>query len=212
MFNNSWDKILKEEIEKPYFKMLCDFLREEYEKHAVFPPKAYVFEALLLTAYEDVKVVILGQDPYHERGQACGLAFAVPDGVPLPPSLKNIYRELSTDKAKEIPKTGNLKPWAEKGVLLLNSTLTVREGQAGSHRGKGWEKFTDAIISSLNRRKEALVFILWGNYAKEKIKLIDNPSHLILTGVHPSPLSASRGFFGKKYFTKAEAFLGEEIF
>ncbi len=205
--NNSWNEKLKGEFEKSYFVDLQKFLDLEYTTKTIFPNRDNIFNALKLTAYEDVKVVILGQDPYHEVGQAHGLSFSVKPGVKNPPSLLNMYKELRDDLGCYIPNNGYLVPWANQGVLLLNTVLTVREGEANSHRNKGWEKFTDEVISILNHREKPIVFLLWGNNAKEKIKLITNPNHYILTTVHPSPLSASRGFMGCKHFSKANEIL-----
>lgn len=204
---NSWDEILGGEFEKEYYKELRKFLVHEYQTGRIFPDKNNIFNALKLTPYEKVKVVILGQDPYHGYGQAHGLAFSVQPGVKTPPSLLNMYKELREDQGCYIPNNGYLVPWAEQGVLLLNTALTVREGEANSHRNKGWEILTDEIIKKLNEREKPIVFLLWGNNAKEKSKYITNPNHLVLTAVHPSPLSASRGFFGCKHFSKANDFL-----
>lgn len=212
MFGNSWDEVLKEEIEKPYFKSMCEFLHDEYENHTVYPKKTQVFRALYGVPYEDVNVVILGQDPYHQAGQACGLAFSVPPEMPIPPSLRNIYKELSRDKGVSVPRNGDISSWANQGVLMLNASLTVRAGEANSHSNIGWHEFTDAIIRALSNRERPLVFILWGNFARAKKALIDTDRHLVLEGAHPSPLAANKGFFGGSYFTKAEKFLGREIF
>lgn len=210
---NSWDDKLKLEFEKSYFINLQEFLIDEYKNNTIFPKRNNIFNALKFTAYEDVKVAILGQDPYHGEGQAHGLSFSVQPGVKIPPSLLNIYKELRDDVGCYIPNNGYLMTWAKQGVLLLNTVLTVREGQANSHKNKGWEKFTDEIISILNNREKPIVFLLWGNNAKEKMKIITNPNHYILTSVHPSPLSATRGFMGCKHFTKTNEILksiGEE--
>ena len=204
---NDWDEILSGEFEKDYYLKLRDFLIGEYRSTAVYPEMGDIFNALKFTAYHDVKVVILGQDPYHEPGQAHGMAFSVKPGVTPPPSLVNIFKELKEDLGTDIPKTGYLVPWAEQGVLLLNTVLTVRAHAANSHRGKGWEVLTDRIISLLNEREEPVVFILWGRNAREKKDLITNGRHLILEGAHPSPLSAYNGFFGGRYFSKANEFL-----
>lgn len=212
MFRNSWDEVLQDELEKEYFKKMCEFLHEEYEKHTVYPRKTQVFRALYNTPYEDVDVLILGQDPYHQPGQACGFAFSVPADMTIPPSLRNIYKELSQDKKIPVPRNGDLSAWAKRGVLMLNASLTVRAGEANSHSNIGWHEFTDAIISALSARERPLVFILWGNFARAKKSLIDGDRHLILEGTHPSPLSAHTGFFGGRYFSKAEKFLGKEIF
>lgn len=208
--NNSWDKILKGEFEKEYYLNLREFLKNEYIRYTIYPNMYDIFNALKYTSYEDVKVVILGQDPYHGKGQAHGLCFSVQDGVPFPPSLKNIFLEIKNDLGVEVPKSGNLSKWAHQGVLLLNTVLTVREGMAGSHQNKGWEIFTDAVITKLNERKETIIFVLWGNFAKSKKKLITNPNHIILEAAHPSPLSAYNGFFGCKHFSKINSILKEK--
>lgn len=206
---NDWDSILAEEMDKPYYKELERFLDKEYEAHTVFPPRDEIFTAFRHTPYDDVKVLLLGQDPYHEVGQAHGMAFSVQKGVKQPPSLVNIFKEIESDLGIAPPPMNNgcLIPWAESGVLLLNTALTVREHEANSHRDKGWELLTDAVISKLNKRDKPLVFILWGSNAKSKLPLITNKNHLVLAGVHPSPLSAYRGFFGGKYFSRANEFL-----
>lgn len=206
---NDWDDILAEEMEKPYYRALEEFLDEEYASHTVFPPRDEIFTAFRYTPYDDVKVLLLGQDPYHEVGQAHGMAFSVQTGIKQPPSLVNIFKEIDSDLGITPPPTDNgyLTPWAESGVLLLNTVLTVREHEANSHRGKGWEQLTDAVISKLNEREKPLVFILWGSNAKSKLPLITNKNHLVIAGVHPSPLSAYRGFFGGKYFSRANEFL-----
>lgn len=204
---NDWDDLLKGEFEKPYYLALRAFLKAEYNGFTVYPDMFDIFNALKFTPYESVKAVILGQDPYHEPGQAHGLAFSVREGVEPPPSLKNIYKELHDDLGLPIPKTGNLINWAREGVLLLNASLTVRQSQPNSHRGRGWEIFTDRIIELLNAREKPVVFILWGANARAKTALITNPRHMILTCAHPSPLSASRGFFGCRHFSKCNEFL-----
>ena len=204
---NSWDEKLKGEFDKSYYINLREFLVSEYKTRNVFPCMSNIFNALKLTPYEEVKVVILGQDPYHGAGQAHGLSFSVQPGVKTPPSLLNMYKELQGDLGCYIPNNGYLVPWANQGVLLLNTVLTVREGEANSHRNKGWENFTDRVISLLNEREEPIIFLLWGNNAKEKIKFITNPKHYILTSVHPSPLSATRGFMGCKHFSKTNDIL-----
>lgn len=206
---NDWDDILAEEMEKPYYRALEAFLDEEYASRTVFPPRDEIFTAFRYTPYDDVKVLLLGQDPYHEVGQAHGMAFSVQTGIKQPPSLVNIFKEIDSDLGITPPPTDNgcLTPWAESGVLLLNTVLTVREHEANSHRGKGWEQLTDAVISKLNEREKPLVFILWGSNAKSKLPLITNKNHLVIAGVHPSPLSAYRGFFGGKYFSRANEFL-----
>ena len=207
--NNSWDNILKGEFQKDYYLKLREFLKSEYSRYVIYPNMYDIFNALKYTSYEDVKVVILGQDPYHGKGQAHGLCFSVQDGIPFPPSLKNIFLELKNDLEIDIPKSGNLSKWAHQGVLLLNTVLTVREGLAGSHQNKGWEIFTDTIIEKLNDRVEPIVFVLWGNFAKNKKKLITNRNHIILEAAHPSPLSAYNGFFGCKHFSKINNILKE---
>jgi len=212
---NDWDEILADEFKKGYYLNLRQFLKKEYSAHTVYPDMYDIFNAFKLTPYQDVKVLILGQDPYHEPGQAHGLAFSVLPGVEQPPSLQNIFKELKDDLGIDPPPKDNgcLIPWAKSGVMLLNTALTVRAHQANSHRGKGWEQLTDRVIKLLNEREKPIVFILWGSNAKSKIPLITGRQHLILSGVHPSPLSAYRGFFGGKYFSKANEFLeanGEE--
>lgn len=202
-----WKKQMAAEFQKDYFEKLIGFVREEYKTHRVYPPGKLIFNAFDQCPFEKLKVVILGQDPYHGPGQAHGLCFSVNDGIPFPPSLKNIFKELKADVGKEIPQSGNLTDWAKQGVLLLNATLTVRAHQAGSHQRKGWEEFTDAAIQTASEQKEKLVFLLWGNYAISKKRLIDENKHLVLTSVHPSPLSASRGFFGNRHFSRANEFL-----
>lgn len=206
---NDWDVILSEELEKPYYRALEEFLDEEYASHTVFPPRDEIFTAFRYTPYDDVKVLLLGQDPYHEVGQAHGMAFSVQKGVKQPPSLVNIFKEIESDLGIAPPPMNNgcLIPWAESGVLLLNTALTVREHEANSHRDKGWELLTDAVISKLNEREKPLVFMLWGSNAKSKLPLITNKNHLVIAGVHPSPLSAYRGFFGGKYFSRANNFI-----
>ena len=204
---NSWDDLLKDEFQKDYYMKLRQFLIGEYKNHTVYPDMHDIFNALVNTPYEDVKVVILGQDPYHEPGQAHGMCFSVKPGVKTPPSLVNIYKELKDDLGIEPHSDGYLMKWAEQGVLLMNTCLTVREHQANSHRNKGWEILTDKIIELLNQREKPMVFILWGANAKSKIPLITGKQHLILTGAHPSPLSAYNGFFGGRYFSRANEFL-----
>lgn len=212
-FGNDWDCILKDEFTKEYYLKLREFLKSEYfgKPYPVYPDMKDIFNALRRTAYKDVKIVIIGQDPYHGPGQAHGLCFSVQKGVDIPPSLKNIYKELQDDIGFVPPSHGCLYDWADNGVLLLNSVLTVRGSAAGSHRGKGWELFTDRVISELNRREQPIVFMLWGNYAKEKGRLVTAPWHHILTAAHPSPLSAYNGFFGCRHFSKAQNLLGEGI-
>lgn len=204
---NSWDALLKEEFEKDYYLMLREFLKTEYSTRTIYPHMNDIFNALKLTDYNDVKVVILGQDPYHGEGEAHGLAFSVKPGIAIPPSLRNIYKELNQSLGCYIPNNGFLEKWAKQGVLLLNTALTVRKDMANSHSGKGWEILTDAIIKKLNNRPEPIVFMLWGNNAKSKSWFVDSQKHLVLTSVHPSPLSASRGFFGCNHFKKANEFL-----
>jgi len=206
----SWKAVLSDEFEKPYFEKLTEFVHQEYRSHTVYPPAKLIFNAFDQCPFDHLKVVILGQDPYHGPGQAHGLCFSVNDGVDFPPSLRNIFKELKRDVDKPIPASGNLTDWAKQGVLLLNATLTVRAHQAGSHQKKGWEDFTDAVIHRINETKENVVFILWGSYAIRKGEFIDRNKHLVLTSVHPSPLSASRGFFGNKHFSRANEFLTEK--
>jgi uracil-DNA glycosylase len=205
--NNDWNDLLKDEFNKKYYLKLRQYLVDEYNNKTIFPDKFDIFNALHFTAYKDVKIVILGQDPYHGPKQAHGLSFSVNPGVPAPPSLVNIYKELRDDLGCYIPNNGYLKKWADQGVLLLNTSLTVRSGEANSHRKIGWEIFTDKIIALLNERVDPVVFILWGNNAISKENLITNNWHYIIKSVHPSPLSASRGFFGSKPFSKANKFL-----
>lgn len=207
ILKNNWNTVLKNEFDKDYYQKLRQFLIEEYKAKTIYPNAYDIFNALHFTDYNDVKVVILGQDPYHGPNQAHGLSFSVKPGIQAPPSLRNIYKELNTDIGCSIPNNGYLKKWADQGVLLLNTVLTVRAGEANSHKNKGWEIFTDKIISKLNERKDPIVFILWGNNAISKKKLITNPQHYIIQSVHPSPLSATRGFFGSKPFSKTNQFL-----
>ena len=207
MTNNNWDIILNEEYNKEYFKNIVTFINKSYKEKTIFPPKARILSALNITDYNDVKVVILGQDPYHGVGEANGLAFSVSEGIKIPPSLQNIYKELNSDLGIEIPKTGNLESWAKEGVLLLNTVLTVEKDKPASHKNIGWELFTDSIIKKLNEKNEPIVFILWGNFAKSKKSLITNPKHLILDSSHPSPFSCHYGFFGSKPFSKTNDFL-----
>lgn len=204
---NSWDILLKEEFRKDYYLRLRQFLKAEYSTKTIYPDMHDIFNALKYTPYEDVKVVILGQDPYHGSGQAHGLCFSVKEGVEPPPSLKNIFKEIESDLAIKMSGSGDLTPWAQQGVLLLNTVLTVRQGQPNSHKGMGWENLTDKIISLLNERKEPIVFLLWGANARSKKKLITSSQHLILETVHPSPLSAYNGFFGCRHFSKTNDFL-----
>lgn len=206
---DGWKQRLQEEFDKPYFENLTRFVRSEYAAGTVYPPGSQMFAAFDACPFDKVRVVILGQDPYHEPGQAHGLCFSVNDGVPYPPSLVNIFKEIADDLGKPTPTTGNLMRWAEQGVLLLNATLTVRAHQAGSHQNKGWEAFTDAVIHRLAEEREHIVFILWGSYAQRKGAFIDRNRHLVLQSPHPSPLSAYRGFFGNKHFSRANAYLVE---
>lgn len=202
-----WKEVLKEEFEKPYFPALKEFLVKERSKYTVYPPGPQIFAAFNQTPFDQVKVVILGQDPYHGPGQAHGLCFSVPAGIAPPPSLINIFKELKTDLDIPFPGHGNLEKWARQGVLLLNATLTVQANNAGSHQKKGWEIFTDRAIELLSQKRKNLVFILWGNYARQKTAIIDTSKHLVLTAVHPSPLSASRGFFGCRHFSRTNEYL-----
>jgi uracil-DNA glycosylase len=203
----TWRPVLLSETEKPYWKPLQQFVRDERTKYTIFPPDKEVFAALHLTPYEKVSVLILGQDPYHDDGQAHGLCFSVQPGITIPPSLQNIYKELRDDLGCQIPNNGCLTPWAEQGVLLLNAVLTVRAHQANSHQGKGWENFTDAIMRAVNDKSDRVVFVLWGAYARKKVPLIDPQRHIIIQSAHPSPLSASNGFFGSRPFSKINAAL-----
>ena len=208
MINATWDKFLNEEFQKPYFKELSEFLKREYRTKTIYPPKKEVFSSFYFTDMDKVKVVILGQDPYHEPGQACGMCFAVKPGVQLPPSLQNIYKEIQDDLG--IPmnyNNGYLVKWARQGVLLINSVMTVEKGRANSHAGHGWETFTNNVIEKINTLDQPIVYLLWGNNARQKKRLITNPKHLILETVHPSPLSVYRGFFGCRHFSKANEFL-----
>lgn len=204
----SWNTVLKSEFEKPYFIELLNFVEEEYAKHTCYPPVKQLFSAFDHTPFKEVKVVIIGQDPYHGAGQAHGLCFSVADGNAHPPSLKNIFKELQADEGVSIPSSGNLQRWASQGVLLLNATLTVRANQAGSHQKKGWEQFTGAVISKISNEREGVVFLLWGGYAKNKGAIIDAEKHKVLTSGHPSPLSANRGYwFGNKHFSETNKHL-----
>jgi uracil-DNA glycosylase len=199
---DGWQGVLGQEIEKPYYKKLQQFLEEERQRYTIFPPEPEVFTALELTSYADTQVLLLGQDPYHDNNQAHGLAFSVRKGIPPPPSLRNIFKELSGDLGSPVPKTGWLVPWAKQGVLLLNAVLTVRAHQANSHKNKGWERFTDTVIQFLSEKDDPVVFLLWGGYAQKKKSLINTKKHTILESAHPSPLSAHRGFFGSRPFSK----------
>lgn len=203
----SWKEQLKGEFEKEYFKQLTDFVRQEYQQRQIFPPGRDIFNAFAHCPFEKVKVVILGQDPYHEPGQAHGLCFSVKEGTPPPPSLVNIYKEIESDLGKPAPKSGDLTRWADQGILLLNATLTVRAHQAGSHQNKGWETFTDAVIHRLAEQKQQLVYILWGAYAQRKGAFINTSTNLVLKSAHPSPLSSYRGFFGCRHFSKTNDYL-----
>ena len=205
----SWKKVLAGEFEKPYFEELTRFVRNEYRNQTVYPAGGDIFNAFAHCPFDRVKVVILGQDPYHEPGQAHGLCFSVQDGVQIPPSLVNIYKEIENDLGQKPPTTGNLMRWADQGVLLLNATLTVQAHRAGSHQNKGWETFTDAVIHKLNEKREHVVYLLWGSYAQRKGAFIDSEKNLILKSPHPSPLSAYRGFFGNGHFSKTNAYLEE---
>lgn len=206
--NDSWAERLGNEFAQPYFSQLTDFVRHEYATTTCYPPGRLIFNAFNLCPFDSVKVVIIGQDPYHEAGQAMGLSFSVPDGVAMPPSLQNIFKEIQGDLGIGVPQSGNLTRWAEQGVLLLNATLTVRVHQAGSHQRHGWERFTDAAISRLSEGRDHLVFILWGGYARSKASLIDRSRHLVLESVHPSPLSANRGgWFGNHHFSRCNEYL-----
>ncbi|MDD5780862.1 MAG: uracil-DNA glycosylase [Bacteroidales bacterium] len=202
-----WAARLQTEFDAPYFRELTDFVRAEYQAGPCYPPGPKIFNAFNLCPFDRVKVVLLGQDPYHEPGQAEGLCFSVADGVPFPPSLRNIFSEIEADLSRPVPTSGSLRRWAEQGVLLLNATLTVRAHQAGSHQGHGWERFTDAVIARLSAEREHLVFILWGSYAQRKGAVVDTSRHLVLKSAHPSPLSAYRGFFGNHHFTLANDYL-----
>ena len=207
MIDNSWLPYLKEEFSKPYYKALYEFIKKEYDEKVVYPPSDKIFSALMTTPIDEVKVVILGQDPYHEPGQAHGMSFSVMPGVKTPPSLQNMYKELRDELNLYIPNNGYLEKWARQGVLLLNTVLTVRKGEANSHKGKGWEEFTDAVIRAVNKQDRPIVYLLWGSNARSKKKLIDNPKHLVLETVHPSPLSAYNGFFGCGHFKACNEFL-----
>ena len=203
----AWAEALAAEFHKDYYRELYKFIRQEYASKTIYPPSDKIFTALHLTPLESVRVVILGQDPYHEPGQAMGMSFSVPEGVEIPPSLKNIYKEIHEDIGERIPESGDLTRWARQGVLLLNAVLTVRAHQANSHKGKGWEQFTDAIIRAVEGQDRPIVFLLWGRNARDKKELIRNPEHLVLEAAHPSPLSAYNGFFGYRHFSKCNKFL-----
>lgn len=206
---DSWKNILQHEFKKSYFEKLTDFVKEEYRNYQCFPKGEDIFAAFDFCSFEHVKVVILGQDPYHGENQANGLCFSVQDGIKTPPSLVNIFKEISSDLGKEIPKTGNLERWAKQGVLLLNATLTVRANEAGSHQKKGWETFTDAVIKEISEKKEKVVFLLWGKFAESKVVLINKEKHKIFKAPHPSPLGAWRGWFGSKHFSQTNDYLEE---
>ena len=207
MIGNSWDMILKEEYQKEYFLNLMNFVKKEYKEKVIYPKQNEVYNAFRYTSFDDVKVVILGQDPYHGPNQAEGLSFSVSNDVLKPPSLKNIFKELESDLGIQFPESNSLKPWAKEGVLLLNAVLTVQEHMPTSHKDKGWETFTDNVIKELNKKEEPVVFILWGSYARNKKELITNPNHYIIESPHPSPFSARTGFFGSKPFSKTNDFL-----
>lgn len=209
---SSWKEALKEEFEKPYFIKLVEFIKSEYRTQTVYPPGNRIFSAFDFTPFDEVKVVIIGQDPYHGANQANGLSFSVADGIRHPPSLQNIFKELNDDLGAPIPQSGNLEKWAKQGVLMLNATLTVRGSQAGSHQNKGWETFTDAVIQKLSEEKEKLVFILWGAYAQKKGSIIDASKHFIIKSAHPSPFSANNGFFGSRPFSKTNEYLKQNNF
>ena len=203
----SWKSHLDDEFTKPYFQQLAEFVKQEYQTQTVYPPGKEIFKAFDACDFENVKVVIIGQDPYHGPGQANGLCFSVRDGIRMPPSLVNIFKEIQKDLGKPIPASGDLERWAKQGVLLLNATLTVRAATAGSHQNKGWESFTDAVIQKISSEKKDVVFMLWGAYAQKKGEIIDRSKHLVLMSAHPSPFSADRGFFGNKHFSKANDYL-----
>ena len=203
----SWESLLESEFNKDYFHQIRTFIKEQYKAKTIFPPAKLIFNAFNLTPVDKIKVIIVGQDPYHGEGQAHGLSFSVPEGIKIPPSLLNIYKELKEDINKEIPNHGFLEGWAKQGVLLLNSVLTVQAGKPNSHKNIGWEKFTESVISLISKKKESLVFLLWGSYAHKKENFIESNNHLILKSVHPSPLSAYNGFFGSKHFSKTNNFL-----
>ena len=208
--SESWKNILSAEFDKPYFKELTYFVNKEYSNYQCFPKRDEIFSAFDCCSFKDLKVVIIGQDPYHDKNQANGLCFSVKDGIKHPPSLKNIFKEMASDLNIEIPQSGNLKKWSRQGVLLLNATLTVRAHEAGSHQKKGWETFTDVVIEQISKEKENVVFLLWGKFAGSKMKLIDIKKHTILTAPHPSPLGAWRGWFGSKHFSKTNKILQKE--
>ncbi|MGO2117858.1 MAG: uracil-DNA glycosylase [Fusobacterium sp.] len=204
---NDWDSLLKEEFNKEYFLKLVDFLKEEYKNNVIYPEKEEIFSPFKFSSYKDTNILILGQDPYHGENQAHGLAFSVKPGIKIPPSLRNIYKEIESELGIVKPNNGYLVSWAKQGMLMMNTVLTVRDGKANSHKGKGWEIFTDKVIELLNKKEEPVIFILWGNNAKKKNKLIDSTKHYVIEGVHPSPLSASRGFFGCNHFVEVNKIL-----
>lgn len=206
----SWNKQLEGEFEKEYFKQLVSFVKEEYQQKRIYPPGSLIFSAFDHCSFDDVKVVIVGQDPYHGPGQANGLCFSVADGVRHPPSLQNIFKEIQSDLGQAIPQSGNLERWADQGVLLLNATLTVEASKAGSHQNRGWETFTDAVLDIVSKQKENIVFVLWGSYAQKKGAFLDGNKHLILKSPHPSPFSAHSGFFGCKHFSKTNQYLNSK--
>lgn len=206
---DSWKNLLIEEFEKEYFKELVEFVRSEYQQHRIYPPGNQIFNAFDFCPVDHTKVVIIGQDPYHGLGQANGLCFSVAEGIKMPPSLVNIFKELKEDLGEDIPPHGSLEKWAKQGVLMLNATLTVRASSPGSHQNKGWEKFTDVVIQKLSKEKDGLVFILWGAYAQKKGSVIDTSRHFVIQSAHPSPFAAHRGFFGSKPFSKSNAYLQE---
>ncbi|MGB3184020.1 MAG: uracil-DNA glycosylase [Cyclobacteriaceae bacterium] len=205
----SWKEKLAPEFSKPYFQNLVAFVKNEYSRYTVYPPGKRIFAAFDHCPFDQVRVVIIGQDPYHGPGQANGLCFSVRDGMPMPPSLVNVFKEIKSDLGREIPPSGNLERWADQGVLLLNATLTVRANSAGSHQKKGWEEFTDAVIRTVSAEKDDVVFLLWGAYAQKKGEIIDEGKHCVLKSAHPSPFAANRGFFGNKHFSQANAYLAE---
>jgi len=206
----TWKERLEDEFSKEYFHQLVHFVKSEYKGKTIYPPGKLIFNAFNHCPFDQVKVVILGQDPYHGRGQANGLCFSVNNGIAFPPSLQNIFKEINSDLGLPFPKSGNLEKWSQQGVMMLNATLTVRANQAGSHQNKGWEQFTDAVVRYLSEEKENLVFLLWGSYAQKKGMQIDTQKHLVLKSPHPSPFSADRGFFGNKHFSKTNAYLKEK--
>lgn len=211
--DESWKALLKDEFDQPYFEELVRFVKEEYAQRRIFPPARLIFNAFDRCPLTKLRVVLIGQDPYHGLGQAHGLSFSVPDGVPQPPSLQNIFREIEQDLGVKTLPSGNLERWTEQGVMLLNATLTVQENRAGSHQGKGWERFTDAVIQRISDQKENIVFLLWGNYARQKGRAIDREKHLVLEAGHPSPLSANRGlWFGNRHFSQANRYLESKGF